>query len=312
MSGRTKKFCGKFHRGLCHPKLWLSWVGVSILFLFGQLPAKIREPIACLLAKFVMVIAKKPLRIARANLSACFPEKSEFEVDELLKENVSHFVMTMLGQAELLCSSEKKIKQRVKLSGAEHIAKARMKGKSIIFISPHVWGVEYAGLRLNLELPMVAMAKPHRNALFNWFSVRMRSSLGGEVFNREAGIRTLVGQLKKGNSFFYLPDEDLGPKKSVFAPFFATVKATLPVVGRLAQAGNAEVLPVAMGYNCKSHQFELTIKEACNLNSVECKQSEALALNKMIEETIREHPEQYMWFLKVLKTRPEGAQSVYS
>ena len=102
-----------------------------------------------------MVIAKKPLRIARANLSACFPEKSEFEVDELLKENVSHFVMTMLGQAELLCSSEKKIKQRVKLNGAEHIAKARMTGKSIIFILPHVWGVEYAGLRLNLELPMV-------------------------------------------------------------------------------------------------------------------------------------------------------------
>ncbi|MCL1076832.1 lauroyl-Kdo(2)-lipid IV(A) myristoyltransferase [Parashewanella spongiae] len=311
MSGRTKKFCCKFHRGLLHPKLWLSWVGVFILFLFGLLPVKVRAPLACLFAKFVKMIAKRPLRIARANLAACFPEKSEHEIDELLKENVSHFVMTMLAQAELLCCSEKKLKQRVKLSGAEHIAKARMNGKPIIFILPHVWGVEYAGLRLNLELPMVAMAKAHRNELFNWFSIRLRSSRGGDVYKREAGIRTLVGELKKGNSFFYLPDEDLGSKKSVFAPFFATVKATLPVVGRLAHAGNAEVLPVAMGYNCESHQFELTVKEACCLNSVECKESEALVLNKMIEETIKEHPEQYMWFLKVLKTRPDGFKSVY-
>ena len=312
MSGKNKKFCCKFHRGLFHPRLWFSWVGVVILFVFGQLPAKIREPIACLFAKLVWSIAKKPLRIARANLSACFPEKSSEQIDELLKENVNHFVMTMLAQAELLCCSKQKLQQRVKLIGVENIVKARDEGKPIIFILPHVWGVEYAGLRLSLELPIVAMAKAHRNTLFNWFSVRIRSSRGGDVFMREAGIRTLVSELKKGNSFFYLPDEDLGPNKSVFAPFFATVKATLPVVGRLAQAGGAEVLPVAMGYDRESHCFELTVKEACDLNSVECKQSEALALNKMIEDSIKEHPEQYMWFLKVLKTRPEGAESVYS
>ncbi len=311
MSEITKKFGSKFHRSLCHPNLWLSWIGVFILFLFGQLPAKIREPIASLIAKFVMPIAKKPLCIARANLCACFPEKSEFEIEALLKENVTYFVMTMLAQAELLYCSEKKLKQRVKLNGAEHINKARMNGKPIIFILPHVWGVEYAGLRLNVELPMVAMAKAHRNELFNWFSIQLRSSRGADLFKREAGIRTLVGELKKGNSFFYLPDEDLGPVKSVFAPFFATVKATLPVVGRLAQAGNAEVLPISIGYNRKFHQFELTVKEACNLNSIQCKHSEALMLNSMIEETIREHPEQYMWFLKILKTRPEGMPSVY-
>ncbi|RYV01560.1 lauroyl-Kdo(2)-lipid IV(A) myristoyltransferase [Shewanella sp. OPT22] len=312
MSGKNKTFCCKFHYGLCHPKLWPTWVGISVLFLLGLLPAAIRQPIACAVSRLVKKLAKKQLRIAKQNLETCFPEKSAEEIDSLLATNIEQFVMTLVAQAELLCCSERTLRRRVKLSGVENIHKARAQGKPIMFILPHVWGVEHAGLRLNLELPMVAMAKAHRNPLFHWFSLKIRSSRGGNVYKREAGIRALLGELKKGNSFFYLPDEDLGPKQSVFAPFFGTMKATLPVVSRLAKAGNAEVLPVKIGYDRKEHCFKLCVMEAYDLSCVECKYTEAEALNKMVEDSIRAYPEQYMWFLKVLKSRPEGFKPVYT
>jgi lauroyl-KDO2-lipid IV(A) myristoyltransferase len=41
------------------------------------------------------------------------------------------------------------------------------------------------------------------------------------------------------------------------------------------------------------------------------KESEALALNKAVEQVILAYPEQYMWFLRLLKTRPEGQASIY-
>ena len=41
------------------------------------------------------------------------------------------------------------------------------------------------------------------------------------------------------------------------------------------------------------------------------KENEAIALNKAVEQVILAYPEQYMWFLKVLKTRPEGEESIY-
>ncbi len=283
-----------------------------MLFLLGFLPPFIRQNLASMLSRVVKKLAKKQIRIARQNLSACFPEKTKQEIESLLETNVQQFVMSLVAQTELLCSSEKSLRKRVRLAGVEHIHKAREQGKPIIFILPHVWGVEHAGLRLNLELPMVAMAKAHRNPLFNWFSIRIRSSRGGNVYKREAGIRALLGELKKGNSFFYLPDEDLGPKRSVFAPFFGTMKATIPVVSRLAKAGKAEVLPVKIGYDRTEHCFKLTVMEAYDLSSVECKYTEAEVLNKMVEESIRAHPEQYMWFLKVLRSRPEGFKPIYS
>ena len=312
MSGKNNKFCCKFHLGLCHPKLWPSWLGIGVLFILGLLPAFVRQFLACASSKLVKKLANKQIRIARQNLTTCFPEKSSQEIETLLETNIEQFVMTLVAQTELLCSTEKMLRNRVRLTGLEHIHNARTQGKPIIFILPHVWGVEHAGLRLNLELPMVAMAKAHRNPLFNWFSIKIRSSRGGNVYKREAGIRALLGELKKGNSFFYLPDEDLGPKQSVFAPFFGTMKATIPVVSRLAKAGNAEVLPVKIGYDRDNHCFRLEVMASYDLTSVDCKYTEASALNKMVEDSIRAHPEQYMWFLKVLKSRPEGFEPIYS
>lgn len=311
MSTHSNYFDRRFPLSLLHPKFWLTWVGIFILVLFAILPAFVRDPIARILAKLVMKIATKPINVARANLRLCFPDYSEQQVSSLIKSNVENFVMILLGQAELLIRSKHHLRQRVTLSGLEHVHKARAEKQPIIFIMPHVWGIDYAGLRLNLEVPMVTMAKAHRNDLFNWFNNRMRSTHGGGVYMREAGIRALLSELKQDNSFFYLPDEDLGPDKSIFAPFLGTTKATLPVVGRLAKAGNAQVLPIKIGYNQQTRQFDLTVLPAIEPSTMQGKENEALALNKAVEQVILAYPEQYMWFLKMLKTRPEGEASIY-
>ncbi|MGL4616587.1 MAG: lauroyl-Kdo(2)-lipid IV(A) myristoyltransferase [Shewanella sp.] len=312
MSRAPKHFDRHFKLALLHPKYWVSWLGIALLMLFGLLPSGVRDPLVRRFATWVFWIAKKPIGIARANLRACFPEKSATEIETLVRENVQNFVLVLFSQGELLVRSKAHLRRRVTLNGFEHVKAAQAMGQPVIFIMPHVWPIEYAGLRLNLELPMVTMAKAHRNGLFNWFSNRLRSRCGGHVYMREAGIRALLAELKRGNSFFYLPDEDLGPDQSVFAPFLGTVKATLPVVGRLAQAGNAQVLPVKIGYDQHLRQFELTVMPAIAPSDMVGKENEALALNKVVEQVILAYPEQYMWFLRVLKTRPEGEASIYS
>lgn len=311
LSRKPKYFDRRFKVELLHPKHWPTWLAIGVLVIFGLMPAWLRDPIARTLAKLVKQIAKKPLRVARANLVACFPEKSEAEIAQLLDDNVENFVMILLAQSELLLRSTKNLRRRVELVGFEHVQRARDGGQPVIFIMPHVWGIEYAGLRLNAELPMVSMAKAHRNKLFDWFNNRMRSSQGGNIYMREAGIRALLSELKNDNSFFYLPDEDLGPEKSVFAPFLGTVKATLPVVGRLAAAGNAQVMPVKIGYNQETRRYLLTVMAPIDPAQMQGKENEALALNRAVEQVINAYPEQYMWFLKVLRTRPPGEPSIY-
>ncbi|MBR9727074.1 lauroyl-Kdo(2)-lipid IV(A) myristoyltransferase [Shewanella intestini] len=296
---------------LLHPKYWPTWIAIGILLLFGIMPAWLRDPIARALSTLVVKIAKKPLHVAKINIGMCFPDMNAEQIDALIKDNVTHFVITLLSQAELMLRSNEYIKQRVQLHGIENVIAAREQGQPIIFIMPHVWPIDYAGLRLNIEVPMVTMVKAHNNGLFNWFSNRMRSSQGGHVYMREAGIRALITELKQDNSFFYLPDEDLGREQSVFAPFLGTEKATLPVVGRLAQAGNAKVMPVTIGYDQCARVFNLTVLPAVAPETMQGKENEALALNKIVEQVIIAYPEQYMWFLKLLKTRPNPDENIY-
>lgn len=311
MSRQPKHFDRRFKLALLHPKYWPTWLVIGVLVIFGVMPAWLRDPIARLLAKGVNKVAKKPIGIARANLTACFPEKSADEIDQLVDANVQQFVLVLLSQGELLVRSKAHLRRRVNVTGFEHVREAQAAEQPIIFIMPHVWPIDYAGIRLNLDLPMVTMAKAHKNVLFNWFSNRIRSSAGGHVYMREAGIRALLAELKRNNSFFYLPDEDLGPDQSVFTPFLGTVKATLPVVGRLAHAGNAQVMPVKIGYDQGNKRFDLTVMPAIAPADMVGKENEALALNKAVEQVILAYPEQYMWFLRLLKTRPEGMASIY-
>ena len=311
LARQQKHFDTRFTLALLHPRLWGTWLAIVVLFLFGILPAVIRDPIANVLAKLVMRIATKPLAIARINIRHCFPEMHDDELNALIKKNVDAFVLCLLSQAELLCRSKAHIKRRVKLHGFEHVEKVRAEGRPIIFIMPHVWPIDYAGLRLNLEIPMVSMAKAHRNRLFNWFSNRLRSRMGGRIYMREAGIRALLSELKNDHSFFYLPDEDLGPQQSVFSPFLGTTKATLPVVGRLAKAGKAKVMPVTIGYDQHDRVFNLTVLPDVETDTMDTKENEALVLNQMVEQVIKAYPEQYMWFLKMLKTCPPGEAEIY-
>lgn len=205
MTSSSKYFDPKFHISLLHPKFWLSWIGVAILMVFAVMPAWLRDPIARKLAVVVRLIAAKQLDVARANLRACFPEKSSDDIEALIKNNVEHFIVILLAQAELVFGSEKLIRKRVQVTGLDLVKEVRAKGQAIIFLIPHVWGIEYGGLRLNLELPMVAMAKAHRNGLFNWFSNRMRSSMGGRsISDRQAYVPYLLSS-SKGTVFSTYP-----------------------------------------------------------------------------------------------------------
>ncbi|BCV36717.1 hypothetical protein TUM17377_20450 [Shewanella chilikensis] len=70
-------------------------------------------------------------------------------------------------------------------------------------------------------------------------------------------------------------------------------------------------MPVKIGYDDQARCFRLTVMPAIAPESMQGKENEAIALNKAVEQVITAYPEQYMWFLKVLRTRPEGMPSIY-
>jgi lauroyl-KDO2-lipid IV(A) myristoyltransferase len=74
----------------------------------------------------------------------------------------------------------------------------------------------------------------------------------GKVYERSAGLKPIIKDMRNGYHFFYLPDQDHGHDACIFVPLFGVPKATLPALPKLTKLAGAVVLPVLATYNEKN------------------------------------------------------------
>lgn len=302
-----------FQWSFLHPKYWGTWLMILFLLICAYTPVRIRDWIAVRLTPLVYRIAKKPVHIIDCNLKTCFSDMTEQERKQLIYKNIEMFLLSVLGQAELAFRSKCHIMSRYNVQGLEHFKKLVDNGEQAIFVAGHTWGLEYAGTYFMAGgMPMVTFINQHKNPIYNWLSVKQRTRFCDSVYVREGGIRVMLKGMKEGKHLFFLPDQDHGADKCEFAPFFDTEKASLPILSRLCKATNGRIMPIHIAYDVEYHRFNLTIEEPFDCSGgEECKESEAQFLNHLLEDLIMRDLTQYMWILRILKTRPEGQASIY-
>lgn len=302
-----------FRLSFLHPKYWGTWLMVLFLVICAYTPVKIRDWFAQRLTKLVYKIAKKPVHIIDCNLKACFKNMTEEERKSLIYKNIEMFLVSVLGQAELAFRSRKHIMNRYNVEGLDNFNNIVNDGEQAIFVASHTWGLEYAGTYFMCRgIPIVTFINQHKNPVYNWISVKQRTRFCDSVYVREGGIRVMLKGMKEGKHLFFLPDQDHGADKCEFAPFFDTKKASLPILNRLCKATKGRIVPIHIAYNLKSHRFDLTIEPAFDCSGAEgCKESEAQFLNHLLEDLIKRDLTQYMWILRILKTRPDGEECIY-
>ncbi len=188
----------------------------------------------------------------------------------------------------------------------EHLKELQANGQSAILLVPHSWCIDVPAILLaSTGLPVSAMANSQKNPLTDWLMHKQRVQYGGRVYDRSGGIKPFIKSVKDGYLGYYLPDQDHGPEQSVFVDFFATEKATLPGLGKLAKVSRAKIVPTFASYNIETGKYEIEIKEPIDDLSGD-EHIDARVMNKVVEDFVNPKPEQYMWILKLLKTRRDG------
>jgi lauroyl/myristoyl acyltransferase len=97
----------------------------------------------------------------------------------------------------------------------------------------------------------------------------------------------------------------------VFAPFFSVPKSTIPVLGRMAKACNAVVLPCVSCYDPMIRKYRVKMQPAIEGFPGGDDALDSTAMNKAIESCVLECPSQYLWTFRYFQTRPEGEAPVY-
>jgi len=303
---------GAFPRELLAPRHWPGWLAVGLLSAISLLPLALRERIAHGFGGWFARHNAKRRRVVRINLQACFPQLDADARERLLSDCFVHYVRSVLDLPLVWWGSRARLCRRVRIEGGEQLDAALATRGRAILLACHHSALEQVACRVVASHPVIGIYKRQRNPLLDWLSRHARSRQGSLLAERSDSLRPVVRAVRDGRLLYYLPDEDLSLKDSVFADFFGVPKATLTGTARLARLCDAAVVPVVACYDAAAQQYVARFLPALAGFPSGDAQADAECINRTLEAMIGADPAQYMWQLRLFRNRPDGGPSLYA
>ncbi|WP_221793058.1 LpxL/LpxP family Kdo(2)-lipid IV(A) lauroyl/palmitoleoyl acyltransferase [Oceanobacter mangrovi] len=294
---------------LLHPRFWLNWIGIGLLIAMTHLPFSWQLAIGKRLGLLLHKFGKSRRKIAEVNIRVCFPEKSEQQRAELVRQV---FIDNGIGLMETLIGwfrAPDYLASRTRFHGFDKLRQAQAEGKGVLLLGAHYSMLDLAGALFITQLPANISYRPQDNPVMNWLMERRRNKLYRGCFTRK-DIRSFIRCLKNGEILWYAQDQDFGRKNSIFVDFFGVPAATITATSRIAKAGNALVMPMTY-FRAADNSYDITIHDPLPIPSGDDVEDARMA-NAFIEQQLRQHPSQYLWLHRRFKTRPDRSESKQS
>lgn len=298
----------QFRLAFFHPRYWLTWIIAGIMWVFTRLPRRFLVVFSYFLGDLYYAANKKRRHIAQKNLKLCFPHWSQEKINQTIRQHLRIYAQAIMDYGMICWGSGAQFDRYIHISGMEKCYRyIEQENKNVIFLSAHYSGVDIAGVALARYFPEISIMKLQKNPLINWLINHGRTRFGGYIFAREQGLLPVVRCMQQGYSFYYIPDEDFGDQTGAFLPFFATQTKTITTLGRLAEITNSVVVPCRIRWDYKNMAYNIELGEAIRQIPSGDRLKDAAQMLEELEKGILQDPSQYIWTLKLFKTRPDGS-----
>ena len=283
-----------FSTSLLTPKYWLIWIGLFLFYCLSWIPAKLLDLFADKLGDFVARKNKKRFHIAKTNLSLCFPDKSDAEINEMVYAHFRAQARAYIQYGSLWWHPASRLKKGIDVVGLEQVEAVRARGENAIILLCHSVSLDVAVAAISIRIKICGPYKPITNPLLNWLITNRRTRFGGIIFTREDGFRPLIKAMRNDRVLIYLADEDLGAIRCLFAPFYGLKKATVPVLGRLAKATHSKVFTCISCYDSERSRYVVKVLPRIHALKGDDDPADTQTMNAAIEEAVNQCPAQYL------------------
>lgn len=299
-----------FSRASLAPRYWLSWIALGFWYLLAQTPYIVQVGLARALHP-LLKLNKKRLKITRINIDLCFPHLSDEERQALLEENLFSTAMALFETGIAWFWPKWRLRRLYTIRGIEHLHAAQEAGQGALLLSMHFTHLDLGSAMLGQHVSYDGFYSPHKNAVYDFIQRARREAYCPGIAIPRDNLRLMLGRLRQGRMIWYAPDRDLGPKISLFVPFFGVPAATVTATGKIAQMGRARVIPFTQRRLGQGKGYELVIHPAFENYPTGDEYQDALRVNRFMEQEISKCPGQYFWAQPRFKTRPEGESRFY-
>lgn len=294
-------------RQLLHPRHWLAWCSVGVLWLFAHLPQRFSYALGAGIGNVFYFLAKDRRHICDINLRLCFPELSDVEHKTLVKKTMRNQGVGLMETLRVWFIAPGKLGVEFEFLGREHLEVAEG-DPGIIIIGTHFTTLDVSGALIGLQYPADSFYRKHKNPVFEYILSRSRGRYGEPIHRRD--VKRALKRLREGRRLYYLPDQDYGRKSAEFVSFFGIPTATTIGTSTLAKGGRARVVYANQQRLDSGRRYRVEIIPMDDFPSGD-PVADARAVNAILERNIRAVPEQYMWVHRRFKTRPDGDAGFY-
>ncbi len=284
---------------------------IGLLWLLHFLPLGALAAFGNALGNLLFWLIPERRLVTRINLEKCFPQMAPQARERLARAHFRAFSRSIVEHALLRWASEARIRRLIRVEGLEYFQALR--GTPVILFVPHFVGLDASATRLALERDCVGIFSQQKDPLVGELLLQGRVRFGSQrAVSRQEGVRAAIRiMMREDRPFFYLPDQDYGPRDALFVPFFGVPAATVPGLSRIAKLAGAKVMPVVTQMLPGSQGYVVRIEAPWEDFPTSDLYADTLRMNRYIEQAVLRMPEQYLWMHKRFKTRPEGEARFY-
>src|SRR6202048_1353576 len=298
-------------------KEWLEYAAVwAILKILGTLPRGVARPLAATVARLLYAALPRLQRTAEFNLRVAFPEWDEARRQGVIRGMVRNLGWMAAGFARFPRYTRENIEEVVILDGHENFLNGQRRGKGVIYLTGHIGAWELSSFAHALYgFPLFFMARPLDNKRIDALVNGYRTLSGNKPVFKNESARTMLRILKEAGTLGILADQNTLPEEGVFVDFFGKTACATSGIARVAMHTGAAVVPGYAYWNENLGKYRLRFEPPVELVSTGNTERDVFEntqrFTKIIEEIIRQHPEQWVWLHARWKTRPQDEARLY-
>lgn len=237
-------------------------------------------------------------KVVNNNLTNAFPDKSEQEIRRIEKKFYRHFCDIWFESIKVLTISKAEIFKRFRVINPDLIEKYFKEKRSVILYMAHQGNWEWlAFLPLLLPHHVMALYQRQSNNYFDELMKRIRERFGVNCVESDKGYRAILNFKQQDIHTLTYILGDQSPKKEMtkhWVPFMNRETAFLIGADRIAKKSNQVVVFPAFKKTRRGYyELEFNVLEEAPAHNKHFEIVDRYA--RLLEETITESPELYLW-----------------
>ena len=287
------------------PRYWPLFLAIGLLRLVVLLPYFVLVWLSWVIGGLMMLVLPSRRRIVDVNLRLCFPDMDGKARRRIRRAHFASLAMSIFDFGLAAWASDERLARLVKIEGLENALKPWREGRGIIVLSGHFPAIEITGRVVAKQIDnMAAVYRPGKNELVNEFLYRARvKAVPTQLGKRD--MRQFFRLLKQGGvPIWYASDQAFFGKGATLVPFFGVPAMTNTALTQIAKVGDTVVVPFLTGRRPGTQGYFARLLPPLEDFPTDDPAADALRVHHILEDHIREFPEQYYWIHRRFKHRP--------